>query len=204
MQKLIPQLPTLENLLVIFNRSSMIEKSFLFDVASKIYVATDGSPVHMVSWGIELLSISVNASRTPLHYTMQATYELCCDMIDVVLDISCIYGVPEGQTDDEEIVSAGFDSHSASIIRLNSNQASFSSIFIDFWTIQVLYLRQVNKYLALVCIVRTENFERQGMIEHNFNVFKASIDSVFRLRASMLERQRKAGSKGTLVTIVSL
>ena len=46
-------------------------------------------------------------------------------MIDVVLDISCIYGVPEGQTDDEEIVSAGFDSHSASIIRLNSNQASF-------------------------------------------------------------------------------
>ena len=60
------------------------------------------------------------------HYTIQATYELCCDMIDVVLDISCIYGVPEGQTDDEEIVSAGFDSHSASIIRLNSNQASFS------------------------------------------------------------------------------
>lgn len=66
-QKLIPQLPTLENLLCIFNKGSMVEKSFLFDLASKIYVATDGTPVHM------------------------QTYELCCDMIDVVLDITSIY-----------------------------------------------------------------------------------------------------------------
>lgn len=35
---------------------------------SKIYIATDSSPVDMQS------------------------YELCCDMIDVVIDVSCIYG----------------------------------------------------------------------------------------------------------------
>lgn len=45
-----------------------MEKAFLFDVASKIYVATDSAPVDM------------------------ATYELCCDMIDVTIDISAIYG----------------------------------------------------------------------------------------------------------------
>uniref|UniRef100_A0A8C5CTP0 Ras-related GTP-binding protein n=1 Tax=Gadus morhua TaxID=8049 RepID=A0A8C5CTP0_GADMO len=67
-QKLIPQLPTLENLLNIFISNSGIEKAFLFDVVSKIYIATDSSPVDM------------------------QTYELCCDMIDVVIDISCIYG----------------------------------------------------------------------------------------------------------------
>ncbi len=88
-QKLIPQLPTLENLLNIFvsvsllfiiyfwieilmflyvPKNSGIEKAFLFDVVSKIYIATDSSPVDMQS------------------------YELCCDMIDVVVDISCIYG----------------------------------------------------------------------------------------------------------------
>ncbi|XP_067335820.1 ras-related GTP-binding protein D isoform X2 [Channa argus] len=67
-QKLIPQLPTLENLLNIFISNSSIEKAFLFDVVSKIYIATDSSPVDM------------------------QTYELCCDMIDVVIDISCIYG----------------------------------------------------------------------------------------------------------------
>lgn len=96
-QKLIPQLPTLENLLNIFIsvccfilslcytkesvllipvlisvlcvlQHSGIEKAFLFDVVSKIYIATDSSPVDMQS------------------------YELCCDMIDVVIDVSCIYG----------------------------------------------------------------------------------------------------------------
>ena len=45
--------------------------SFRFDVISKIYVATDSSPVDMQS------------------------YELCCDMIDVVIDVSCIYGLGE-------------------------------------------------------------------------------------------------------------
>lgn len=45
-----------------------MEKSFLFDVISRVYIATDRNPVHM------------------------ASYELCCDMIDVVIDVSCIYG----------------------------------------------------------------------------------------------------------------
>lgn len=45
-----------------------MEKSFLFDVVSKVYIATDSNPVDMQS------------------------YELCSDMIDVVIDVSCIYG----------------------------------------------------------------------------------------------------------------
>lgn len=49
-------------------QNSGIEKAFLFDVVSKIYIATDSSPVDMQS------------------------YELCCDMIDVVIDLSSIYG----------------------------------------------------------------------------------------------------------------
>lgn len=48
-------------------QNSGIEKAFLFDVVSKIYIATDCSPVDMQS------------------------YELCCDMIDVVIDLSSIY-----------------------------------------------------------------------------------------------------------------
>jgi Ras-related GTP-binding protein C/D len=45
-----------------------MDKAFLIDVASKLYIATDSS-----------------------HVEMQAL-ELCSDMIDVVIDISCIYG----------------------------------------------------------------------------------------------------------------
>lgn len=51
-----------------FFQNSGIEKAFLFDVLSKIYIATDSSPVDMQG------------------------YELCCEMIDVVIDISDIYG----------------------------------------------------------------------------------------------------------------
>ncbi|XP_059501269.1 ras-related GTP-binding protein D-like isoform X2 [Stegostoma tigrinum] len=116
-QKLIPQLPTLENLLNIFISNSGIEKAFLFDVVSKIYIATDSIPVDM------------------------QTYELCCDMIDVVFDISCIYGLREfggGST---------YDKESVAIIKLNNTT--------------VLYLKEVTKFLGLVCFLREESFERK-------------------------------------------
>ncbi|CAD7014404.1 ras-related GTP-binding protein C [Ceratitis capitata] len=133
-QKLIPQLPTLENLLNIFISHSGIEKAFLFDVVSKIYIATDCSPVDMQG------------------------YELCCDMIDVVIDLSSIYSSEE----------TAFDHESSSLIKLNNNT--------------ILYLREVNKFLALVCILREENFNRQGVIDYNFLCFRKAISEVFELR----------------------
>merc|ERR1719376_1977024 len=39
-QKLIPQLPTLENMLNMFVQHSNAEKAFLFDVVSKIYLTS--------------------------------------------------------------------------------------------------------------------------------------------------------------------
>lgn len=137
-QKLIPQLPTLENLLNILVSNCGLEKAFLFDVVSKIYIATDSSPVDMLS------------------------YELCCDMIDVVIDVSCIYGLRE------EIESCAYDNHSVSIIKLTNGT--------------ILYLREVNRFLALVCLLREEVFERQGLIEYNFHCFRESIQQVFEVR----------------------
>jgi Ras-related GTP-binding protein C/D len=48
-QKLIPeqQYSALENLLNDLISHSNMEKSFLFDVVSKIYIATDSTPVDM-------------------------------------------------------------------------------------------------------------------------------------------------------------
>uniref|UniRef100_A0A1B6CL71 Ras-related GTP-binding protein n=1 Tax=Clastoptera arizonana TaxID=38151 RepID=A0A1B6CL71_9HEMI len=137
-QKLIPQLPTLENLLNILISNSAIEKAFLFDVVSKIYIATDSSPVDMQS------------------------YELCCDMIDVVIDVSGIYGLQE------EPDSPAFDNQSSSLIKLNNGT--------------ILYLREVNRFLALVCILREDNFDRQGVIDYNFLCFREAIQQVFELR----------------------
>lgn len=68
-QRLIPQLPTLENLLSVLVSTCSMEKAYLFDVVSKLYISTDPGPVDMQS------------------------VELCSDMIDVVLDVSGIYGL---------------------------------------------------------------------------------------------------------------
>ena len=83
---------------------------------SKIFIATDSSPVDMQS------------------------YELCADMIDVVIDISCIYGgdAARAAADDEHDPKPA-DSHC--IITLNNGNA--------------LFLREVNRSLALVCILKT-------------------------------------------------
>ncbi|TRY85945.1 hypothetical protein DNTS_032711 [Danionella cerebrum] len=139
-QKLIPQLPTLENLLNIFISNSGIEKAFLFDVVSKIYIATDSSPVDMQS------------------------YELCCDMIDVVIDVSCIYGLKDDSNGN------AYDKESLAIIKLNNTT--------------VLYLKEVTKFLALVCILREESFERKGLIDYNFHCFRKAIHEVFEVSSS--------------------
>ncbi|KAF6032933.1 hypothetical protein EB796_000078 [Bugula neritina] len=145
-QKLIPQLPTLEHLLNILIQNSCIEKAFLFDVVSKIYIATDCMPVDMQS------------------------YELCCDMIDVVIDISCIYGALEDE-------ATAFDNKSSSTIKLNNGT--------------VLYLREVNKCLALVCILREENFDKQGLIDYNFHCFRTAIQEVFELKENTKQKPSK-------------
>lgn len=77
-QKLIPQMHALENLLNIVLNSCGMEKAYLFDVLSKIYIASDTRPVDM------------------------ACYEMCSDYIDVIVDISELYSwdhegrVPQG------------------------------------------------------------------------------------------------------------
>ncbi|KAJ3188967.1 hypothetical protein HDU85_004684 [Gaertneriomyces sp. JEL0708] len=145
-QKLIPQLPTLENLLNILCSNSGIEKSFIFDVLSKIYIATDSSPVDIQS------------------------YELCSDMIDVVLDVSSIYGSPEAEPSGAapSPISPQGDGEAHAVIRLNNGM--------------VLYLREINEHLALVCLLREDNFEKQGLIDYNFQCFREAILDVFEIR----------------------
>ena len=84
---------------------------------SKIYIATDSAVVDM------------------------QTYELCCDMIDVVIDMSGIYA-----TQGRVTVSPGsYDAHSCSVIKLTNGS--------------VMVLKEVNKYLALVCIIREDHYQ---------------------------------------------
>lgn len=66
-QKLIHELPSLENMLDNLVQHSSIDKIFIFDVNSKIYVATDSSPVDI------------------------QTYEVCAEFIDITIDLDDLY-----------------------------------------------------------------------------------------------------------------
>ena len=135
-QKLAPQLPTLNNLLDILTSSCCIDKSYLVDVVTKLYIATDSNPVDV------------------------HTYELCSDLVDVVIDVSYIYGITEsGQ-------AVPYDDKSTSATRLNSGM--------------VLYLREVSSYLALVCVLREEHFAKRALLDYNIDCFRASLEKVFR------------------------
>mmetsp|Transcript_6159 Transcript_6159/g.8913 ORF Transcript_6159/g.8913 Transcript_6159/m.8913 type:complete len:416 (-) Transcript_6159:44-1291(-) len=158
-QRMIPCLPTLENLLNCLIGTCAMEKAFLFDVISKIYVATDSNPVDI------------------------PTYELCSDMIDVVIDISCIYG---SNSDDGNDSFLSYNERSSSVIRLTGGM----------FTGQVLYLREVNSFLALVCLVREENFKKQGLIDYNIDSFKGALSEVIQI--SKLTALRKAGLASSL------
>ena len=78
MQALVPQLPTFEALLDQMKALCHFEKVYLFDVWSKIYIASDTLPVDLKS------------------------YDLCSSFIDVIVDCSEIYGYKRDATEVEE------------------------------------------------------------------------------------------------------
>lgn len=133
--KLIPHHRKLEKLLDYLCNSCGLERAFLFDVASKIFIASD----------------SINPLDPQL-------YELCCDKIDLVLDISNIYAP-------KDVEGISFDDSSYTCVKLNNEH--------------FLYLKQVNKFLAFVCVIRNEVFtENRGIMDYNLTLFKDSVRDI--------------------------
>ena len=163
-QKLIPQLPTLEALLNSLCSTCHIEKAYLFDIMSKIYIATDTSPTDIGS------------------------YEICSDYIDVVIDVSEIYGWPRGEqnSENENLTETG-NNDAESLITMERKGNNY------------LYLREINKYvkpkdcppdcewcnrqdryLALICLMGDDSpAEKKAVIDYNVGVFQAALKQVF-------------------------
>ncbi|KAI8076750.1 GTP-binding protein GTR2 [Halteromyces radiatus] len=190
-QKLIRELPTLENLLNVLCSNSGIDKAYLFDTLTKIYIATDSSPVDMQS------------------------YELCSDMIDVAIDIECIYGIADrtqnSTPNDLQLLTDGADGKGkGSLVQspqstddlegtfngndneMNNNgeletdnqpqepdTENEASSLIRLDNGDVLYMREVNRLLVLICLLRQDNFEKHGLIDYNFQCFKEAVTEVF-------------------------
>jgi len=149
-QKLLHQVGFISAMIDNLITNSKIEKAFLFDVISKIYIATDSNPVEMKH------------------------YEICSELIDVLIDVSCIYGI------DEQAGTLKFDKESSSIIKLNHAGGSDDKI--------VLYLREVDKCLALVCLINEKEFHKQHLINYNIDKFKEGLRKIFETTKNTLKK----------------
>ncbi len=66
-----------------------------------------------------------------------------------------------------EPASSVFDSMSSSVIKLTGGR--------------VLYLKEINRHLALICVLREEALTKQAIIDYNVKQLKESILKLFRL-----------------------
>jgi len=56
-----------------------------------------------------------------------------------------------------------------------------SSSVIKLSSGRVLYLKEINRHLALICILREEALTRQALIDYNIKQLKESILKLFQL-----------------------
>eukprot|EP00914_Ancora_sagittata_P026132 GHVO01051538.1.p1 GENE.GHVO01051538.1~~GHVO01051538.1.p1 ORF type:complete len:132 (+),score=30.42 GHVO01051538.1:147-542(+) len=114
-------------------------------------------------------------------------HELCTEMIDLVLEVSAIYGEPHKDKTPTDDAPPKTDPGSTEatpppeappspiltcpikpamcIVQLNSGH--------------ILYMQEVDKLLALACVLREENFDRQFLIDFNIRVFRDAVLGLF-------------------------
>ncbi|CAK7900850.1 GTP-binding protein Gtr2p [[Candida] anglica] len=151
-QKLIPELPSLENMLDNLVQHSSIDKVFLFDINSKIYVATDSSPVDI------------------------QTYEVCAEFIDITIDLEDLY-VEDGTSSHANGGGTDGTSTSAPSPRTPTDLKSISHLSNG----SSLYLKQMIRGLALVAVIRNDEVNNLtidstvAIIDYNVVLFKQSL-----------------------------
>jgi Ras-related GTP-binding protein C/D len=117
-----------------------VEKAFIIDIISKIFIATDSNPVDITH------------------------YEICSELIDVLIDMSCIYGNGNLKFDEDSFTSI-------KLKKGEKNQEESSNTY--------LYLKEVDEYLALVCLIDEEEFQKKHLINYNINLLKQSLQEIF-------------------------
>ncbi|QPG75502.1 GTP-binding protein gtr2 [Brettanomyces nanus] len=154
-QKLIYELPALENMLDLLMQYSNFDKVFLFDINSKIYVATDSSPVDI------------------------QTYEVCAEFIDVTIDLDGLYQISHKQKSNQIMASETSGSNTNMDLFSATEPTKCISKLQNGVT---LYLHQMIRGLALVGVNRLEDGDDAtsiSVIDHNVAIFKKSLEKMW-------------------------
>ncbi|KAI1263954.1 Gtr1/RagA G protein conserved region-domain-containing protein [Xylariaceae sp. FL1019] len=153
-QKLIPRLGILESMLTNLCRTCRFEKAYLFDVMSKIYIATDSSAADMTS------------------------YEICSDYIDVIIDVTEVYGSwPRSGKYRESLEGPPWNQKLDD--QVASNWAESCMVLSD--GNKPILLREVDKYLALVAIMKEDSYDKMPLVNMNVEVVVQGLKDFFEI-----------------------
>ncbi|EKJ76314.1 hypothetical protein FPSE_03569 [Fusarium pseudograminearum CS3096] len=153
-QKLIPRLGTLESMLTNLCRTCRFEKAYLFDVLTKIYIATDSATADM------------------------ASYEICSDYIDVIIDITEVYGT--WQRSDEGRRRLEGEPWSTPIDKqIGCNTAESCLVLHD--GNKPIMLREVDRYLALVAIMKEDSYDSMPLVNMNVEAVVEGLTEFFNI-----------------------
>ena len=162
-QRLIPQRAYIQQALEMLSNQSRFDTAFLFDVTSKIYIAS---------------STSVQAKQL---------YELCSEAIGVLTEMSSVYGAegggvsgkqqsidPEGNMvsaeEDSWFTSTMFNSGTHSIIHLSNGK--------------VIYVKEITPSLSLVLVLLEADFTNVSLIDYNIAMFRNALLEIFKAGAA--------------------
>lgn len=166
-QKLIPRLGQLEAMLTSLCRTCRFEKAYLFDVVSKIYIATDSAPEDM------------------------ASYEICSDYVDVIIDFTEVYGswprTPESRAqlerqpwaEDGEGGGGGEGDRQPLDDQIACEWAESAMVLSD--ANRPVMLREVDRFLALVAIMKEGSYEKMPLVNMNVDVVVKGLTEFFEI-----------------------
>ncbi|KAK3357349.1 Gtr1/RagA G protein conserved region-domain-containing protein [Lasiosphaeria hispida] len=153
-QKLIPRLGQLEAMLTNLCRTCRFEKAYLFDVNTKIYIATDSTPEDM------------------------ASYEICSDYVDVVIDFTEVYGSwPRNQQWRERLENEPWQQPLDD--QVACEWAESGMVLSDAQ--RPIMLREVDRFLALVAIMKEGSYEKMPQINMNVDVVVKGLTEFFEI-----------------------
>ncbi|CAK7567814.1 MAG: GTP-binding protein gtr2 [Sporothrix epigloea] len=152
-QKLVPRLGQLEAMLTSLCRTCRFEKVYLFDVLSKIYIATDSTPAEM------------------------ASYEVCSDFIDGIIDIIEVYGSwPRPDAYNQRLEA---EQHQPLADQIACPWAESCIVLAD--GSKPILLREVDKHLALVAVMQEGSYDKIPLINMNVDVVVKGLTEFFKI-----------------------
>lgn len=177
MQGLVPQLPTFEALLNTMRASCHFEKVYLFDVYSKIYIASDTSP------------LDVNS------------YELCSDYIDLIVDMSEVYGWHRNKVQGSEapqIPETQFaESHVANIKGYHLYLREINMSVFPRHVLRAIMLI-LSRNLAFIGISKDPNFEAgKSVRDQNIQTFQDTLLQILARAQQPEQMDQSASSSAT-------